>query len=283
MKNKFVILTTVAFSAATLLLNTTYAQSPMDLFKKATEAAAKPEPQRPPVASQNETALNAAIPGSARPQATIGAASDNSGMQNPEVEMVLTGSRASSWTDAQKKAVTKVNDGDPLWLYLKTAKPIKDYIHRMNRPEAPAELNLVIAPQGVYRSVSQNSGGRNTVWELRPEEMQLKEITISLAPGASRYFLRPGSHLSGGSKADFFLEFIAGDKATRGQWQNEIFVLGSKRHINANGEESGGISIPMAVASILVDVPNGISKYKALRNENCSPSPEYNRPCKVRQ
>jgi hypothetical protein len=209
--------------------------------------------------------------------------SANSAMQNPEVEIVLTKSRATSWADAQKKAITKVSDGDPLWLYIKAEKPMKSYIYRRNRPDSPAELELLIAPQGAYTSISQNSGKYGTVWALRPEEMDMKEITISLSPIGTRYFMWPGSHISRGGRANFFLEFVAGDGALRGKWQNEIFLIGSKQHINANGEADGGIRSPMAVTSILVDVPDGISKYKALRNEECSPDPEYNKPCKVRQ
>ena len=60
-------------------------------------------------------------------------------------------------------------------------------------------------------------------------------------------------------------------------------MLGNKQHVNASGEASSSIRSPMAVTSILVDVPDGISKYKAFRNEDCSPDPDYNRPCKVRQ
>jgi hypothetical protein len=247
MKTKLLVLTTSALSLMALLLNTAYAQSP---------------------ASQNTTV------------------SGTSEMQNPEVQMVLTKSRPSSWADAQKKAVTKVSDGDPLWLYLKTAKPLKEYVYKRNDPETVGELELMIAPQGSYTSVSQSVNGPSSIWPLRPEEMRGNEIAISLAPGATRYFQPPGARFTHSSKAMFFLEFVGGANARRGQWQNEIFVIGNQQHVDANGRiDSGGAlrRVPMAVAPITVDVPDGISKYKALSQESCSPDPNDRRPCKVKQ
>jgi hypothetical protein len=283
MKNKLTALVTSALVSVTLVNHMAHAQSLLEVFKKATEAMATPEQQRQPAAVSSPAPIVQGPTSAAAPISSTSVARGASEMQNPEVEMVLTKSRASSWADAQKKAVTKVSDGDSLWLYLKAEKPMKNYIYRRNRPDSPAELELVMAPQGAYTSLSQSIDVGNTVWSLRPEEMEMKEITISLAPGASRYFMWPGSSLARSGKVQFFLEFVAGDKARRGQWQNEIFVIGSKQHVNANGEADGGIRAPMAVAPILIDVPDGISKYKALRNEDCTPDPSYSRPCKVRQ
>jgi hypothetical protein len=297
MKNK-----QLALLALFLWLNVAHAQSPIDLLKKAAEAINATESQRTPAAppspaspapsvpAKNVAAQGtpgAVIPASPSPGEPVGpgapAVRTASEMQSSEVEMLLTKSRATSWADAQKKAVTKVNDGDPLWLYIKADKPMKSYIHRRNNPSTPADLEFVIAPQGAYTSMRQSTGIHGQVWALRPEEMEMKEITISLAPMGTREFSWPDSHISRGGKANFFLEFVAGDSARRGQWHNEIFVLGSKQHVNANGEAAGGIRSPMAVTSILVDVPDGISKYKAMRNEDCTPDPSYKKPCKVRQ
>jgi hypothetical protein len=300
MKNSFTVLTATALSAATLLLNSVCAQSPLDLFKKAAEAAAKPEQQRPPEVAPSP-ASSASIPASTAslnpvarsnpaptsPSSPIAPASGGSEMQHSEVEMLLTRSRASSWADAQKKAVTKVNDGDPLWIFLKTAKPLKEYVYsNQDDPNSVGQLSLVIAPSGKFTSMSQ--GRKNYPednWPLRPEEMRSNEIAISLSPGGARAIQSPGANNIKSGRADFFLR-VAGGRIEHGVWGYDIFVIGNKQHIDAFGRpDSGGIlrQVPLAVVPITVDVSNGTRKYEALRSEDCSPFPTFNKPCKGKQ
>jgi hypothetical protein len=194
-------------------------------------------------------------------------------MQNPEVQMVLTSSRPNSWADAQKKAVTQVKDGDPLWIYLKTAKPMREYVfHNQDDPKlSTGQLNLVIAPRGTYTSLSRRHKGEESTWPLRIEEMGATEIAIGLSPPGARAFKIPnGSSPSG--KADFFLRMVAGNNSEPGLWETEIFVIGNKQHVDAMGKVDPTVirQTPMAVVPITVDVSSSFKKYEAMRTEDCS-------------
>jgi hypothetical protein len=288
MKNKFIVLATCALTAATLALNVVYAQSPTDLLKKAAEAATRPEQQRPPIGPSSPAPSDVASPGApGAPRALSATASGGSEMQHPEVAMVLTKSRASSWADAQKKAVTKVSDGDPLWLYIKTVKPLKEYVYsNPDDPNSVGQLELVISPRGSYTSLSQRAKGPSSTWPLRPEEMRSNEIAISLAPGAARAFQPSGASSTKSERVRFFLNFVGGANAQGGRWENEIFVIGNKQHVDVMGRvDSTGIlrQMPLAVAPITVDTTEGFGKYKAMYQEDCSPHPASNKPCKVKQ
>ncbi len=285
MKKRFPVLAR-AVCASSLILNVAYAQIPMDLFKQAVEAVANPEQPRSPIAVPNPRPAKTAVQSADVSASPGSAAFAASGMQNPEVQMVLTSSRANSWADAQKKAVTKVSDGDPLWIYLKTAKPLKEYVYSNEDDpnSATGQLSLVISPRGTYTSLLQRAKGPDSSWPLRPEEMRANEITISLAPGGARAYQIPGASSAKSGKATFFLNFVAGPNAEPGTWDNEIFVIGNKQHVDALGRVDPTVvrQMPMAVAPITVDVSSGFSKYKVLYKEDCSVHPG-GKPCKVRQ
>jgi hypothetical protein len=208
-------------------------------------------------------------------------------MQNPEVQMVLTSSRPNSWADAQKKAVTQVKDGDPLWIYLKTAKPMREYVfHNQDDPKlSTGQVNLVIAPRGTYTSLSRRHKGKESSWPLRLEEMNATEIAMSIAPRGSRSFEIPGDKNAGKSGSlSFFLNFVAGPDSELGLWENEIFVIGNKQHVDALGRVDPTVirQSPMAFAPITVDVSTSNKKYLAWYREDCSLFPG-GKPCKGKQ
>jgi hypothetical protein len=289
MKKRFAVFA-CAIIASMHVLNVAYAQIPLDLFKKAAEVMAKPEQPQPqpqsPAAALNSVPPKAVLPSPDASGSPSSVDPSVQGMQNPEVQMLLTSSRASSWADAQKKAVTKVSDGDPLWIYLKTAKPLKDYVYSNedNPNSSTGQLSLVISPRGTYTSLSQRAKGPDSTWPLRPEEMKANEIAISLAPGGARSYQLPGASSAKSGKATFFLNFVAGSNAEQGLWENEIFVIGNKQHVDVMGRVDPTVvrQVPMAVAPITVDVSSGFNKYKVLNGEECSVHPG-GKPCKVRQ
>lgn len=206
-------------------------------------------------------------------------------MQDASVSAVLTSNRAKGFAEASTKPVARVGDGDALWLQIRTERPLKHYVHRNpDDPDSVAELLLMIAPRGSYTSTKQRFPGTRSVWPLKSEELESHEIAISLAPAAARWFIPKGGRFSKSNKARFFLEFVGGPNAGRGQWHNEIFVMGSKQHIDALGRVTSElVMVPMAKVSIEVNVPDGISKYRALYSENCDPEPKSTARCKVSQ
>lgn len=298
MKNTRLARATLA-GAALLLLSFAYAQSPMDLLRQAAEAAAKLEqtkPPPPPPQSASPAQPSAAVLSPAPQKSAVATPSPSgspsaaalaaSGMQNPEVQMLLTSSRPSSWADAQKKAVTKVRDGDPLWIYLKADKPFKEYVyHNEDDPKtSTGQLMLVIAPRGTYTSVLQRHRGRDNSWPLRLEEMRATEIAIGLSPFATRSFQLPGATSAKSGRASFFLEFVAGPNADPGVWENEIFVVGSRQLVDAQGRVDPTIerAMALAVAPITIDVSTSYKKYMAQREEDCSNHPG-GKPCRGKQ
>ena len=68
---------------------------------------------------------------------------------NIDVQMVLTNSERKDFADAKTAAVTKVADGDPLWLYVKFNGTLERYVYRSDSPDGESYmLFLEIGPAG---------------------------------------------------------------------------------------------------------------------------------------
>ena len=202
---------------------------------------------------------------------------------DPSVSMVFTRSKARSWADAKKNAVTQVKDGESLWIFVKTERALKEYVaHNPDQPDSRTQLDLKVAPKGALTSLDQRVRTPDTTWPLKPEELEGTEFTVSLSPANGRYFRRAGAINASSERATFFLRHVGGDQVSRGMWDLEVFVIGNRPHVLATGEKTSMLrAVPMAVAAITVNVPDGMAKFRALREEDCSVIPPVKKPCKV--
>ena len=260
---------TVVALMATLTLTVTLsversasAQSMLDLIKPITEVVQKST--EPGALTTASTTGKSMTPG----QGAL--------LQSPGVQMVLTRSKPRSWDDAQKNAINQVSDGDSLWLFIKTEKPLKHYVlYDLDRRGVSSDIMLAIAPKGKIQSASDADRARTSHWPLRVSELNGTEVIISLAAAARRAFVRDGekgNNVRSGA-ADFFLQFVAGQDASRGVWENEIVVFGMHNE-----------TVPLATIALTVNLANGFPKYRELAREDCQvdwTGLDKRRPCKV--
>ena len=122
---------------------------------------------------QPENADNASATGKPKPA-----------VMNVNVQTVLTKSEYKSFAEAKPNAVTRIADGDPLWLYVKFNSKLGDYV--LTVPE-PGKLNeprylfyAEIGPQNDVTTLNQY------VIEFKKEDLAAQELKINLAPGMPR-------------------------------------------------------------------------------------------------
>jgi hypothetical protein len=159
---------------------------------------------------------------------------------NIDVQMVLTNTERRDFADAKALAVTKVTDGDPLWLYVKFNGTLERYVYRTDNPDNESYmLFLEIGPAGEL------TGKNHYILNFNRSDLALSELKISLSPGAS-------GHLR---SAPIFLRNATAFKA--GLWRNEI------RLTNRPALPRGPVDY-LAKTEITYDLSKGAGKYPGL-------------------
>ena len=159
---------------------------------------------------------------------------------NIDVRMVLTNADRKDFADAKGLAVTKIVDGDPLWLYVKFNGTLERYVYRMDSPEGESYmLFLEIGPAGEL------TGKNHYILNFNKPDLALSELKISLSPGAS-------GHLR---SAPIFLRNAAGFKA--GLWRNEIRLTNRPALPRGPGDY-------LAKTEITYDLSKSAGKYPGL-------------------
>ncbi|MBA2378742.1 MAG: hypothetical protein H0V76_04115 [Blastocatellia bacterium] len=167
-------------------------------------------------------------------------------VMNVDVQAVITRTDHASFAEAKPAAVSRIGDGDQLWLFVKFNGKLGDYVRTLPDPENPGEFRYLlfaeIAPQGDISALSQY------VLQFRKDDLALPELKINLSPGL------PGRN----SSMPVLLSTVAEGKP--GVWNNEFRLTNVP-------------AVPRALTQNLVSTPvvfdftSGVSKYPRL-NEN---------------
>lgn len=162
---------------------------------------------------------------------------------NVDVQGVLSQENVKNFEEAKARPLTKVADGDRLWLYVKFNGTLGDYVRTQHDPENPGQYRYVlfaeISPEGDISAKNQYS------MLFTKEDLTLTEIKVNLAPGL------PGRNAS----MPVYLATAA--MTERGNWKNE-FRLTNMPAVPRRLEENL-ISVPLSF-----DFSEGVSKYSVM-------------------
>lgn len=170
-------------------------------------------------------------------------------------QMVFTNKEYPSFDAAKPNAINKVADGEELWMYVKLPKPLKAYafiddVSRQSQPTAPYYIMYALGPANDFET-EYNTEQIN----FKAEELDATELKVNLAPGHA------GRHLS----SNIFLGVVAG--GSPGVWENSIRVYAPTNEREETDFGSRPKKNVLAVAPIIADVANGISKYQKQKND----------------
>ena len=163
---------------------------------------------------------------------------------NVDVQMVLTDAERKDFAAAKDAAVTRVADGDPLWLYVKFNGALDRYVYRTKSPEG-ADRYILFFEMGPLGETAVN---HHYIIDFEKADLSLTELKISLSPGAA-------GHLRA---VPIFLRNAASLKP--GLWRNEI------RLTNRPALPRGAAEY-LAKTGITCDLSKGTGKYQgSLKN-----------------
>ncbi|MGL4234110.1 MAG: hypothetical protein ACRCWJ_22335 [Casimicrobium sp.] len=191
-----------------------------------------------------------------------------------ENTVLLTSRKPRSLQDAKSVAITEVKDGDPLWLYVHTAKPLKHYL-RYDPDARPDQrtwqieviLGSTMHPdnqaQGLWR-------GQRMDYPVSPSEMEGRELAIALAnpmgvkADTSTLMRKPDERIY--RDANLFLREVAHNDQRRGIYDISFYVADHTR--STHGIDWMAAPQLIGAAKLTVRVPDGLPKYKLLREQS---------------
>ncbi len=102
-------------------------------------------------------------------------------VMNVDVQAVITKSDHPTFAAAKSAAVSRIADGDQLWLFVKFNGTLGDFVRTLPDPDNPGQFRYLlfaeVAPQGDINALNQY------VLQFRKEDLALPELKINLAPG----------------------------------------------------------------------------------------------------
>lgn len=164
-------------------------------------------------------------------------------VMNVDVRVALSRTEYKTFAEAQSNAITRVADGEPLWLNIKFNGKLGDYVLGQSDKEDPARLRYVlfieIGPQGDVTALTQFT------LQFAAADLSATELKINLAPG-----------IYGRNRAiPMFLK--AADGARPGVWRNEFRVANSA--LNPRGANDF-----LAKSAIVLDLSGSHAKYRQM-------------------
>ncbi len=155
-------------------------------------------------------------------------------------EVIFTNKPYKNFAEAKPNAVSKVKDGDPLYVYLKTTDPLSNHTIKENRDGSVVYfINIAIGAEGDPTQYDYNS----FMFSKQEVDALGNELMVNLAPG------------SAGKNKSFNLFLKALGEGDPGLWKNEI---------RFNNDPNTTDPKSFAKGLILCDVQEGIAKYQKL-------------------
>ncbi len=195
-----------------------------------------------------------------------------------ENTVLVTSRKPRNLQDAQAAAITEIKDGDPLWLYIKTARPIGEYIRHDpdGRPETqPYEITI-------YMGTPVASGGSG-LWQndsmkypVTLQEMTGTELAIPMSPigiKAMTITLNRPYEQRVFRNADLFLNVAGGSEIKRGVYNLAFYVRDDKRTTAG----LNWMAVPQLVGAVkfTMNVPDGLFKYKEMNRQSAKCQDRY--------
>lgn len=154
-----------------------------------------------------------------------------------KAQLILTNKDYGSFDAAKSHAISKVTDGDELWLFAKFDKPVHQLI----------EATDAYGKKAYYLTVSIGANGETKDFNsddlaYQKDEVNGNELKINLAPGV------PGVN----SSSSVMLSTVS--RGSPGVWNNSIRL--------SKGSEGMGNKIVFGTVPITIDVSNGMGLYK---------------------
>ena len=162
-------------------------------------------------------------------------------VMNVDVQLVLTKLEYKDFATAKPFNVTRIADGDPLWLYFKFNGKLGDWVYTMRNSDG-TERYLLFAEYGPQGDVTAKS---HQIIEFRKDELKITELKMSLAPG------KAGNN----NALEIFIKNISA--ARPGLWSNEL-------RISRNAGFPRAANDYLAKIGFACDFSKGISKYPAM-------------------
>lgn len=224
MKNSVVFSFIFTLAACSFVLGQEFPQMQRSIERRNRAIRADEERQR----RRNE---EAGQPAASKPKAAV---------MNVDVQVVLSRADHKTFAEAKAASISRVTDGEPLWLYVKFNGKLGDYVLTQPDPEEPAKTRYVlfteIGPQGDVTALNQY------LLQFTKEDLSSTELKINLAPG-----------LHGRNKSvPVFLS--TAKNARRGVWHNEFRIANSPAIPR-------GANDFLAKSAVFLDFSGGLAKY----------------------
>jgi hypothetical protein len=158
-------------------------------------------------------------------------------------EAVVTKVQVKTFDEAKSKAVKSVNDGDPVWLWIRFQNPVETYLAKWEFGGKELDvLYFEIGPEGSPKTTF-NDGF------IIPKQSELKghAISVNLAPGEL-------AEMNLGA----WMKTVG--NGSSGKWNNEIRVY---KLDDPRTKGTAGKTL-VVTAPLTADVNSGASKYKAM-------------------
>ena len=164
-------------------------------------------------------------------------------VMNIDVRIVLSRIEYKTFAEAQANAISRVADGEPLWLNIKFNGKLGDYVFAQPDSEDPGKLRYVlfteIGPQGDVTALTQFT------LQFSAAELSATELKINLAPG-----------IFGKNKSiPVLLKTV--DNARPGVWRNELRIANS-------AATPRGPNDFLAKSAVVLDLSGNHTKYRQM-------------------
>lgn len=163
---------------------------------------------------------------------------------NVDVQMVLTRLEYKTFAEAKPYAVSRVVDGDPLWLYVKFNGALERYVYTM-REENGKQRYILFAEIGPQGDVTPRA---HYLMEFDKEELKLPELKISLSPGKAGH----------NKSLPLFIKNAGNGKP--GLWNNELRLTNFPALPR-------GLNDHLAKVGVVCDFTGGLVKYRKILGE----------------
>ena len=163
-------------------------------------------------------------------------------VMNVDVQMLLSNGDYKTFADAKIHVVTRVADGDPLWLYVKLNGKLERYVNRVKAADGSERYLLYVeyGPQGDITAKG------HQILEFNKDELALSEFKMCLSPGKAGH----------NKTLEIFFRNVAASRP--GLWNNELRLTDLSAFPRGPNDY-------LAKTGFICDFSKGISKYPASR------------------
>ncbi len=171
-------------------------------------------------------------------------------VMNVDVQAVLAKAEYKDFNEAKANAVTKIADGEPLWLYVKFVKgKLGDYVLTVPTDQPDVSRSLLyaeIGPQGDATTQYQYT------LQFTKDDLALTELKLNLAPGIS----------GRGRSMPLFLSAAAASRP--GVWNNELRLTNTTAIPRGADQNLTKNVITFSFAGSLVKYPQMAEDYESI-------------------